>query len=164
MEKETFILEHKNCTPYLDHDVMYGHVDVDWRSLEKVFKVRGVLSTRGTVDNLNNHIGNPNTRLVLRPMSDIDKEITLPNGESFVPLNRINEHTAHQGVKYQNGYGSAGGSVVFSYTRSHISFGLMEEIIEVYNMLASWHFDFNDLISKGLAVDINSISLPYGKQ
>lgn len=161
MEKEIVMLEHKHCTPYLDHNVMYGHVDVDYGSLEKVFKLRGILSTKGTVDNLNNHIGNPNTRLVLRPMSDLEKEITLPNGERFVPIDKINLVMKKHALKCNY---AGGRTLAFRYTLAHISFGLMEEIIELYNMLASWHFDFNDLISKGLAIDINSIPFNNGKQ
>lgn len=162
MEKEIFVLEHKHCTPYLDHDVMYGHVDVDWRSLEKVFKVRGVLSTKGTVDNLNNHLGNPNTRLVLRPMSDLGKIITLSNGERFVPLNRINE-VMGSWISFYYSSDSKNPARSFCFETEPEKLGNLGDIIEIYNMLASWHFDFNDLISKGLAVDINSIPLPYGK-
>lgn len=163
MEKEIVMLEHKHCTPYLDHNVMYGHIDVDYGSLEKVFRLRGILSTKGTVDNLNNHIGNPNTRLVLRPMSDLKKEITLPNGERFVPIDELNKNFEHIGARfyYNKGY----------YPENSLDFethygilGNILHIIEIYNMLASWHFDFNDLISKGLAVDINSIPLNNGKQ
>jgi hypothetical protein len=71
---------------------------------------------------------------VLRPMSDLTKEITV-NGETFIPFIKVG---IYLNVEH-----------------------LIEEVITgmcpviVFNMLLKWHFDVYGLIAKGLAININ---------
>lgn len=80
-----------------------------------------------------------NCRLILRPLSDLDKEIE-HDGNKFNPLEYIWE-------KDYESYTS-------SYFKSHIKgvpFGIIQKLLE-------WHFDINGLIERGLAIDINELN------
>lgn len=77
-------------------------------------------------------------KLVLRPLSDLTKEIE-HNGEKFVPLYRL--------IKEDK-----------AFTNDFIyAFGYEELKVSVYELLLEWHFDIYGLIKQYLAVDINAL-------
>ncbi|KAF5065910.1 hypothetical protein DSECCO2_269010 [anaerobic digester metagenome] len=82
---------------------------------------------------------------ILRPLSDLKVEIN-QNGKIFTPNNWINEN--YIGAKYDNGL-----KTLFGFkTYQHLPFALFQKLLE-------WHFDIFNLIDKGLAVDINTLSV-----
>ena len=86
--------------------------------------------------------------LCLRPLSDLTREIE-HNGERFVPLKIINHFT-------QDGNRS------FEYILPKKNIEIEDFPFWVINLLLEWHFDLADLISKGEAIDVNTLEInPY---
>jgi hypothetical protein len=89
---------------------------------------------------------------ILRPLSDLDKEIT-HNGESFVPLNKIFR-------SYYSDYGFD-----FCAINNFEAWALDEDghptdetmTLNDYLLFFEWHFDVFGLIDNGLAIDINTL-------
>lgn len=112
------------------------------------------------VDNLSqtlNDIEHLNSvKLALHPLSDLTKPIT-HKGETFVPMDMINNNTNDSYsfcVEFIiNGYGKD--KILFSHKYDYDF--TFEEFDEVMNKLLEWHFDIDNLIGHGLAVDINTL-------
>jgi hypothetical protein len=90
-----------------------------------------------------------NFRPILRPLSDIDKEIEL-NGNKFIPLEVLNNmlFTKHSKLEHCKG------SLLFSTNISGFNLLSMNEKIQ---KLYEWHFDVNGLINDGLAISIHDV-------
>jgi hypothetical protein len=82
-------------------------------------------------------------KLLLRPLSDLNKEITV-DGETFVPAEKLK-------LSYDIGDSI---SIYDFFFDSAVG---MEDVIFVLESLYKWHFDLNDLITKGQAIDLNTI-------
>lgn len=80
---------------------------------------------------------------ILRPLSDITKEIEI-NGEKFVPSDKINKCTTTGGTYNWFKISEIGNLKYVNY--------------EVVQKLFEWHFDIFGLIEKGLAIDINTLN------
>lgn len=116
---------------------------------------------------------------ILRPLSDLTKEITI-KGEAFVPLVELFNIKYARGAydildTYSHGhmhtikvswdkvrssisrftYNSESGSFVFVDNNKHT---LVSYQLEMFNKLYEWYFDLNNLIESGLAVDVNTIN------
>ena len=94
---------------------------------------------------------------ILRPLSDLKKKIE-HNGEKFVPIKKIREEI---GFGWCHDYEE---SIEFVQV-SNLS-TLKEKMLylpfEFIQLLISWHFDIADLISKGEAIDVNTLEInPY---
>jgi hypothetical protein len=81
-------------------------------------------------------------KIILRPLSDLTKEIEV-NGERFVPIKKCKKTTI---LKHVSKY---------PFDFKDLEF----ERYDVMLLLFQWHFDFQGLIEKGLAVDINTLSV-----
>lgn len=79
-----------------------------------------------------------NFKLILRPLSDLTKEIEL-NGEKFIPFNRIDLSMYELKQLYSN-----------LILPTKLEFWQVEKLFE-------WHFDIYGLIENGLAIDINTL-------
>ena len=80
---------------------------------------------------------------VLRPLSDLTKEIE-HNGETFIPIERI-------GIYNPNNVDCLINQILSEF----VEFSIMETLVR-------WHFDVVDLISKGEAIDVNTLEKnPY---
>lgn len=80
--------------------------------------------------------------LLLRPMSDLTKEIT-HRGETFVPMGRLKLIDS---------------DVQFNYGKLYSQRGyVLEWIVSIIDKLAEWMFDYRGLIPAGLAVDVNTL-------
>lgn len=77
-------------------------------------------------------------KLVLRPMSDLSKEIDI-DGKKIVPLYAL--------MNEDKGF-CKDDIEVYGYESLKVS---------VYELLLKWHFDIFDLISRGHAVNINDV-------
>lgn len=83
---------------------------------------------------------------LLRPMSDLTKEIT-HNGETFVPLHRILEAYCFDLPKMDE-------KEILSFRESLIEVDMSYKTVQ---MLCEWHIDFRDLIGRGVAINLHTI-------
>ena len=112
----------------------------------------------------NNKLRQSKVELVLRPLSDLTKEIEL-NGEKFIPIDKIKAELL--GVDWmvfgESEYGWNGFiDKSMSSQVNHIPIFMGNEIMGecnyfIYQKLCEWHFDIFGLIDAGLAVDINTV-------
>lgn len=80
---------------------------------------------------------------ICRPLSDIAKEIE-HKGEKFIPMKKIAIYNPNN----------------MEYLIECVITGLVEYI--VLRQLIEWHFDIADLISKGEAINVNTLEVnPY---
>jgi hypothetical protein len=92
-------------------------------------------------------VSDKNWKPILRPLSDLTKEITV-NGEDFVPYEHhifIEAMTANEYLEYL----------------CEAKADLSEDRLLPYSivhLLFEWHFDVFGLIDKGLAIDINTLN------
>lgn len=91
-------------------------------------------------------------RAVLRPMSDLTKEIT-HRGEKFVPMVELGE-CANVEVEVAD----------FEFKRDKVIDVLFHNILSgerssiiIFDKLNEWMFDYRGLISAGLAIDVNTL-------
>lgn len=90
-----------------------------------------------------NFIKEEGHKLVLRPLSGLNKPIEY-KGEKFVPMKKIAIYNPNN----------------VEYLIECVVTGLVEYI--VLRQLIGWHFDIADLISKGEAIDVNTLEInPY---
>ena len=75
---------------------------------------------------------------ICRPLSDLTKEIE-HNGETFIPIERI-------GIYNPNNVDCLINQILSEF----VEFSIMETLVR-------WHFDVVDLISKGEAIDVNTL-------
>ena len=88
---------------------------------------------------------------ILRPLSDLTKEIE-HKGEKFVPIDELN-NICDDELDRHNDY----------FNEENISDvnWLLEPFI-IFQKLIEWKFDLADLISKGEAIDVNTLDInPY---
>lgn len=98
-------------------------------------------------------------RAVLRPMSDLTKEIT-HRGEKFVPMVELGE-CANVEVEVAD----------FEFKRDKVVDVLFHNILSgerssiiIFDKFHEWMFDYRGLISAGLAIDVNTLpENPYEK-
>lgn len=83
---------------------------------------------------------------ILRSLSDLTKDIE-HEGERFVPIEKILEEYCFNLEKMDK-------KEIESYALSFIEIDMPFKVAE---LLFKWHFDIEDLISKGLAVNKNEI-------
>jgi len=84
-------------------------------------------------------IGNKGNKPILRPLSDLTKEIKV-NGEKYRPIDEL--------WKYHNFSYLNLGEIKTDPTR--YPYTIVEKLLE-------WHFDIYGLIENGLAIDINTL-------
>lgn len=112
-------------------------------------------------------------RLILRPLSDLVKEIEY-KGEEFVPIVElakmvgISQYTAL--IQREQGYVLAFEEWKFIYHTTMKSFNLFHgslaqvvpNQLQMFQFMVSWHFDIANLIEKGDAIDVNTLKVnPY---
>ena len=110
-------------------------------------------------DNIDIVEANPKShKLILRPLSDLTKEIE-HNGFKFVPVEVIKKEYLHP-VKW--GSGHIGTGIIYENKMLNMCFIDNEIVGEcplmIYTKLISWHFDVFGLVRKGLAIDINTLN------
>lgn len=102
------------------------------------------------IDDIDGNNWDLNVKPILRPLSELTKEIEV-NGEKFVPIKWLkNNYTDHK-LKLD------GSCIILSdsYSLEQDVLGAPFAIIE---KLYEWHFDIHELIEKGLAIDINTLT------
>jgi hypothetical protein len=90
---------------------------------------------------------------ILRPLSDLKKEIE-HSGEKFVPIDWLNENKSVSliiGIRPNTGE-----ETVFNERTNSSNIRFFEHCI--IEKLLEWHFDIFNLLSKNLAIDINTLN------
>ncbi|MGJ1360400.1 hypothetical protein ACR79K_27210 [Sphingobacterium siyangense] len=133
----------------LEHLAPYLPYGVEVKTKDGIFKIVGWVNDIGICLDTIFYGANaiPEYKLILRPLSDLTKEIE-HNGEMFVPKEVLIDR---YDLKFDEGdyffldYYCIG-DTDSPWTGYHI-----------IQLLIQWHFDVFGLIDKGLAIDINSI-------
>lgn len=146
-------LELKHLAPYLP----YG---LKWTLQElKIFTMSGITretlyTTDGGVFNWVKCVDLPQALFpCLRPLSDLTKKIEV-NGKEFVPLQILTSITLKEEDDFEV-YG-----IIPDYWENILKLKFPYDL-EYYfiSELLSWHFDVFNLISKKLAIDINTLKI-----
>lgn len=99
-------------------------------------------------------LADSNYGLCLRPLSDLTKEIE-HKGEKFVPIKKLEEDFGD----FYFGTNSFGLAIKRKHSDIYIS---IADTSKINSRLIEWHFDIADLISKGEAIDVNTLEKnPY---
>lgn len=121
----------------------------------KVYLPYDVLISNGTstpitltVNNFNSQIDNSGKKMILRPLSDLTKEIS-HNGTRFVPKDEINQYTKT----------NADGTLYLLVGGDYWESCPLKWDYQTVEQLLSRHFDIYGLIGDGLAIDINMIKV-----
>ena len=135
-------LELKDICGYLPYGLKY-----QWTNMKSV----RLISMTDEVDYSSQHslstawewMVHRQARPILRPMSDLTKEIT-HKGEKFVPLDVLNNR---------------GHFIEFDVAGLLYTVGgcMDSDWLMVFDKLNEWMFDYRGLISAGLAIDVNTL-------
>ena len=125
-------LELKHLAPYLPYDLM---CEVKDQGKTKHAKLSGAYidNSYAFFDTVESEHGYDSIKPILRPLSDLQKLITI-NDEIFIPLNWI----------FGEDWSDAHSNPLFW------QYGNTKKLFE-------WHFDVFGLIPEGLAIDINTL-------
>ncbi len=125
-------LELKHLAPYLPYGLNLK-INTPFGTTDRKFEI-------DCGHDFNLHLSECNIKPILRPLSDLTKEIEV-NGEKFVPYEMLNYKPT---IKH-----------VADYPFSFIDL----QYISYYSFdcLLEWHFDVFGLIENGLAIDINNL-------
>jgi hypothetical protein len=156
-------LELKHIAPYLPYKVKAITAD------KCVFEVEGIYTFGDIYSSNMGDIPFYCTKLILRPMSDLVKEIEI-NGKKFVPLIELktggtNRNEVHvfenwDGTNYvccDNEDHELRFSVKNGFDRSFRGESRQLYSYDLFQKLFEWHFDVFGLIADGLAVDYNTV-------
>ena len=151
-------LELKHLSAYLPYGLKLLYVDcynakrkatlsgVTYSEIETTYsrKIKGCKGDIISFDGRNN-IKDLKVKLILRPLSDLTKEIE-HNGEKFVPCyywdseNQKDPYCEHLKL-----------SAIDYLHVEYLQYFIIEKLLE-------WHFDVFNLIPNGLAIDINTLN------
>lgn len=95
-----------------------------------------------------------NFKPILRPMSDLNKEIEF-NGEKFRPFYQMRVELHHE--INQTDYQCLLSEKLTIENESESKYDVLKFSLQELEKLYKWHFDVHDLISSGLEIDINTI-------
>jgi hypothetical protein len=90
--------------------------------------------------------GFENFKPILRPLSDLTKEIEV-NGKKFVPIEKVQDWNTS--IDFAKEFEALLEDERWLSTTSYL----------LVELLFEWHFDVFGLIEKGLAIDINTLEL-----
>lgn len=95
-------------------------------------------------------------KLILRPLSDLTKEIAV-NGETFVPVERL-FNTYEKDYTYLK-YELSKNGVIEMWLEGCETGSIMDEALVLgdYLKLYEWHFDIHNLIEQGKAISLHDI-------
>lgn len=143
-------LKLKHIAPYLPHSIGIQSFTDD--AIGESYVLHPYKDTLFTLED-NKHISianliteledNADHRLILRPLSDLNKEIEI-KGKLFNPFEKL----GFIGCKVKGGYIVNNNGHGFKITGS--SYKNVQKLFE-------WHFDVFGLIDEGLAIDVNTL-------
>jgi len=122
-----------------------------------------------TNDSFQHHLDFSEFKPILRPLSDLTKEIEV-NGEKFVPITELLKikYKSFYEEKLSTRYSEIDLNNYHNYAESFFKYhspfsikvwynSLKEEPYWVIEKLYEWHFDIHNLIENNLAIDKNTI-------
>jgi hypothetical protein len=124
-------LELKHLAPYLP----YG-LKIKTNNQIRTLSI-GILTT--TENSLSNIIYGIGHKPILRPLSDLTKEVEV-NGEKLVPIDKLAIQLFDTETQ----------KIILKGEINGIPYWVMQKLFE-------WHFDVFGLIEEGLAIDINTL-------
>jgi hypothetical protein len=155
-------LELKHIAPYLPYKLKFHQ---GW-SFERGIEITLIeLDIHGMANfsNLNGLWDVRDLRPILRPLSDLTKEIEV-NGEKFVPIDDLSKEFLCPFYKFGEHETGWVGFVDTSFgsTKNNMPIYMDNEIMGecpcfIYQKLIEWNFDVFGLIDAGLAIDINTL-------
>lgn len=135
-------LQLKHILPYFEHDLR-GVIKQKIVTVSSLHK--NSLETKPSVHRFT-YCSFHHFTPILRPLSDLTKKIEV-NGEKFVPSERHYLEVDKNGFCYER------------YYADQCESPFVDIPVQVYNeWLYEYHFDVFDLISKGIAIDINTLN------
>ena len=144
----------EHLTPYLPYEL-----NVEGQTRKEIFELGGIdgsialLVGCGRVDLFD-------IKPILRPLSDINKELFINGNFGFIPSQRLANEYLHKSFWGENEIGI--GILDSDNKMINLCFIGNEIVGEcpfmVYQNLCQWHFDIFNLIGQGLAIDINTLS------
>lgn len=147
-------LELKHLAPYLPYGIKVLRPDG-----RTILLMKGLDKDSIVVDDDGiKYCGYEFTKPILRPLSDLTKEIER-NGDKFVPAEKLNPFYYRKGLVDCLG----GNRLIYWSTEKQrqIDDGCWDNFslksFEVSQKLFEWHFDVFGLIPQGLAIDINTL-------
>jgi len=132
-------LQLKHLAPYLPYGLKIKHGY--WKATLKMDTLGSGNETFSILDVLE---GVGNSKLILRPLSDLTKEIEI-NGKKFIPIERLNLSNSEYPLLIDEGF-------IFLTDRCDLNMLEITSIYEIYQKLFEWHFDVFNLHSKNLCV------------
>ena len=107
----------------------------------------------------NLHLSQGNVKPILRPLSDIYKELSVDGNFGFIPSKRLSDEYLNFSYWGENTIGK--GILNEKHKMINLCF-ISDEIVgecplAIYEQLLEWHFDVFGLIDKGLAISIHDV-------
>ncbi len=183
-------LQFKHIAPYLPYGLKFQIHPFD-TLIDYTDKINGIglvdscISLDITGDYYLDEDNDFNAKPILRPLSDLHKEIE-HNGEKIIPIETICDKMGIKGktdgkyliatiladgfsfkkyyfiekISYNNTLMLKGSHKPDTYPKKNDLFPRVDYIpYHIYELLFQWHFDVFGLIQEGLAVDINTVEL-----
>ncbi|WP_417444619.1 hypothetical protein [Joostella sp.] len=127
-------LELKHLAPYLPYKINYF---IDFEDGDtSIWELEGLTKEEIFIDGYDTNYESKNCKPVLRPLSDLTKEIDY-NGDRFYPYNELKiPLDLSLNMDYRN--------------INNFPYKVISKMIE-------WHFDVFGLIDKGLAINMNEL-------
>lgn len=133
-------LELKHLAPYLPYELETDKGLLHAICMDNLAKVKlGGEIVKGKIENL---------RPILRPISDLTKEIE-HNGEKFFPLKKLKHLDSPIGGFHTDRF-----EIII---KNPLKFSIGETNFSIIERILEWHFDAFGLIEKDLAIDINTL-------
>lgn len=143
-----------------------------------------IISTHYNCDLVVEHCLNsmPDIKPLLRPISDLTKPIVVKgynDDKEFVPMVALAERSFEIEIDAVTGFAQNGKcrgvSFIFDYVEYGFSYSedtdafhtqiispkqniITDNQSQLFDLLNQWHFDYRNLIAKGLAIDINTLN------
>lgn len=142
-----------HLSPYLPHKIDFACIDPEsgeWTDngvREINFSNETILV--GNFEYDFSDIGGPELKPILRPLSDIDREIEV-NGNKFIPLEELNAKFGYE-IQRLTLFSNAGLGWICEGMGYNFTVP-MKDMVEPIQKLYEWHFDVFDLHARGLCI------------
>lgn len=154
-------LELKHLAPYLPYGLTVLYQD----TVSDFYEIEMIGLENGFVIDDNTSYGFGDVKPILRPLSDLTKEIEC-DGSKFYPIGKLHNSSYRRNGKTCKGEYELTEEVRNIITTKKHSFahGVKIDLNKldnneswIINYLLKWHFDVFGLIEEGLAIDINTL-------
>lgn len=151
-------LELKDIVGYLPYNLMVLHEGHRLMNDYFIKNINAVNVGSFTIEVLQNHnwVWTDNFKPILRPMSDLTKSIVVKGyneDKEFIPVDHLLKNDfSKEYLELDFGH------VVYGDNRLLCNLFEIPIGLEALDLFNQWHFDYRNLIAKGLAIDINTLN------